>query len=272
MNEKPSQITDRIVEKAAAPIQAQGSTYSGDSESKPVNFGRAESHLTGGKNAVPSPLGVFGKLALVVGLFSLMALGVKKFWKNKGESDNAFIGAINKFARTSLGVKVAGPKMAIEMVSNHHFGPKRSIAVVKVGGRTLVVGITEQSINLISQLSSSEDAMNALVEFDNPPLEDSHVTSGASAAGPAVFAQSFSKTLQSESVKPAAPKTAATMAKPRGDVRVTAYGSSLAGVTGNPAASAGNNLGDKAVSAQAAMGLSGVRAQIRTKLEGLKEI
>ena len=152
LNEKPSQITDRIVEKAAAPIQAQGSTYSGDSESKPVNFGRAESHLTGGKNAAPSPLGVFGKLALVVGLFSLMALGVKKFWKNKGESDNAFIGAINKFARTSLGVKVAGPKMAIEMVSNHHFGPKRSIAVVKVGGRALVVGITEQSINLISQL------------------------------------------------------------------------------------------------------------------------
>ena len=104
--------------------------------------------------------------------------------------------------------------------------------------------------------------MNALVEFDNPPLEDggpllntapAKVTSGASAAGPAVFAQSFSKTLQSESVKPAAPKTAATMAKPRGDVRVTAYGSSLAGVTGNPAASAGNNLGDKAVSAQAAM-------------------
>lgn len=270
VNERPSQITDRIVEKAAAPVPAQGSTYSGESESKPVNFGRAESHLTGGKNAVPSPLGVFGKLALVVGLFSLMALGVKKFWKNKGESDNAFIGAINKFARNSLGVKAAGPRMAIEMVSNHHFGPKRSIAVVKVGGRTLVVGITEQSINLISQLSSDEDAMNALVEFDNPPLEDAgpllntapaKVTSGASAAGPAVFAQAFSKTLQSESVKPAAPKAAAATAKPRGDVRVTAYGSGVSGVTGNTA-----------VSAQAAMGLSGVRAQIRTKLEGLKEI
>jgi flagellar biogenesis protein FliO len=170
--------------------------------------------------------------------------------------------------------------MAVEVLSNHHFGPKRSMAVVKVGGRTLVVGITEQSINLISQLSSEEDAMNALVEFDDPPLEDntgsflSKPSVGATVAGPAVFAQSvsqsFSKTLQSEAARPA---TTSAVAKPRADVRVTSYGTSMgAGATAKPAQPAPGLSNSRNVSAQAAMGLSGVRAQIKNKLDGLKEI
>ena len=199
----PERISDRIVEKAAAPIQAAGvssmANSPASSEDQPLSLGRSENHnLTSSKTNIPSPLGVFGKLALVVGLFSILAMGVKKFWKGKG-TDNALFGVIGKLARTGLGVKGLGNKAAIEILANHHLGPKKSIAVVRVAGRTMVVGITEQSINLISQLTSEEDTLNAIVEFDNPPLDDigpmlkpaAKPSTGATAAGPAVFAQAI---------------------------------------------------------------------------------
>lgn len=220
-------------------------------------------------------MNALGKLALVVGLFSLIALAAKKFIKSaKAGNDNALFGALSRFARKNLGVKANVNKPTVVILTNHHLGPKKSIAVIKVAGRTMVVGITDQSINLISQLASDEDAMNAMMEFDNPPLEEAPLAktqatrlptpprpapaldlgagAGASAAGPAVF----SKVLQSETTRPS---VGAPIVNTKKDVRVTSYGSNVSGgVTG--------------VSVQAAVGLSGVRAQIKSKLEGLKQI
>jgi hypothetical protein len=50
------------------------------------------------------------------------------------------------------------------------------------------------------------------------------------------------------------------------DVRVTSYGSGMGGFTGN------SRVSNPDMTAQAALGLSGVRAQIKSKLEGLKQI
>jgi flagellar biogenesis protein FliO len=269
--------TDQITAKAAAPIAAPGNgspaLTSLLTEDKPIAYihesahegGRPETHLTGGAKNLPSPVNALGKLALVVGLFSLVALGVKKFVKTaETGNDNALFGALSRFARKNLGVKSSMNKPTVVILTNHHLGPKKSIAVIKVAGRTMVVGITDQSINLISQLASDEDAMNAMMEFDNPPLEEQPVrtapekaapttpATGATAAGPVVF----SKLLQSEATKPSVSTPVINTKK---DVRVTAYGSNVSGgVTG--------------VSMQAAVGLSGVRAQIKNKLEGLKQI
>lgn len=283
-------VSDRIIERAAAEKAAAEKTAAPttvavvqpeSSESKPLNFSREghSDHLGGAKNRIPNPMGVFGKLALVVGLFSLLALGFKKFWKSKAESQNAFLGAITQFARSSLGVKANASKLAIEMLSHHHLGPKKSIAVVRVAGRTMLVGITDQAINLISHLGSEEEAMNALVEMENPPLEDNGPFLNATAK----LSAPFSNLLKNEAAKPAmnagapAPKPQARPevkpeVKPeiKKDVRVTGYGTQMAGgVTGNVRVSTPEFQN---FSAQAAMGLSGVRAQIKSKLEGLKQI
>ena len=274
----PADAIDTITEKSAAPAKGIGGPPTGSSatgaaatqsivntEDRPLNLDGSRDHNAGnqlgGASGFPSPLSALAKLAFVIGLFSVVALAVKKFWKpgEKGTQDTPLIGAIGRFARKNLGSKVMGSKkMAIEILANHHIGPKKSIAVIKVGGRTMVVGITEQAINLISQLSpdslGEEDTMNALAELDSPPLEEttnlaSAPKSATLAGGPAVF----SKMLQSETAKPSQPKR---------DVRVTSYGNSSAPTD----ATVGN------VSAAAAASLSGVRAQIRSKLEGLKQI
>jgi hypothetical protein len=39
----------------------------------------------------------------------------------------------------------------IEVVATHYLGPKKSIQVVRVAGRTLVLGVSDGSINLITE-------------------------------------------------------------------------------------------------------------------------
>jgi flagellar biogenesis protein FliO len=247
-----------------------------------------------------------GKLALVVALFSACALGFKKFWQGRAQSPTASTGLMNslgKFAQ-SLGHTVTSgkgrSKKMIEVISNHHLGPKKSIAVVRVAGNMLVLGITYDAINLITRISEnqtdSEDLMDAALEeaIVGPDLQTvlgktTAQGAGATSAGPAVF----SDILKTESAKPAvgAPiannrmaRTQATMAPTaqpiaapaapvRRDARVTNYGALLGAQTqAPPVAQNVPAVNHNAFNATAAAGLSGVRAQIRSKLEGLKQI
>ena len=196
-------------------------------------------------------------------------------------------------------------KKMIEVISNHHLGPKKSIAVVRVAGNMLVLGITDDAINLITRISDgqadnegvTEGMMDAALEeaIVGPDLDivlgkNTKQGAGATSAGPAVF----SDILKTETAKPAmgAPIANNRLARPQAsmtapaapapqpkahpkahkDARVTNYGALLGAQTqGQPVAqnTAPNN---NAFNATAAAGLSGVRAQIRSKLEGLKQI
>lgn len=86
----------------------------------------------------------------------------------------------------------------IEVLSTHYLGPKKSIAVVRVAGRVLVLGVSNESINLITQLSGEDAAESIdLGEFGLPkgPSAPSRgvgaggaAGTGATAAGNAIFA------------------------------------------------------------------------------------
>jgi flagellar biogenesis protein FliO len=265
--------------------------------------------LAGGK-PLPSPINALGKLAFVIGVFSVLALGFKKFWKDRAESSISSANPVNKglmtsisqFARKGLG---KNSKKMIEVISTHHLGPKKSIAVVKVAGRMLVLGITDDAINLITQMDGQlNNEMNAQTDADMgvddfggidemsgafdlesligvkaQPKAAKAVTpatpvgknagSGAVSAGPALF----SDILQAESVRPAmgTPIANNKLARPATDVRVSSYGSNL-GAGFGPGFATKATPSAPVVSAQAAQGLSSVRAQIRSKLEGLKQI
>jgi flagellar biogenesis protein FliO len=256
-------------------------------------------NLAGGK-PLPSPMNALGKLALVVALFGACALGFKKFWKARAQSPTASAGLMNslgKFAQ-NLGHTVTQgkgrSKKMIEVISNHHLGPKKSIAVVRVAGHMLVLGITDDAINLITRIpdGQNEGEMDAALEeaIVGPDLETvlgktAKQGVGATSAGPAIF----SDILKTETAKPAmgapiannrlarpqasmaAPVQAPPQTAPRKDARVTNYGALLGAQTQAQPAPAQNN-NHNAFNATAAAGLSGVRAQIRSKLEGLKQI
>lgn len=131
--------------------------------------------LTGGKEP-PSPVKSFGYLGVIVALlyvgFHMMRRG------KKGASGSArsgqkldLMGAFTKILKK----RTQSPSSMIEMVDTYTIDPKKSISIVRVKGRNLVVGVSDQSVNLITELSadrgaevkeSDEDVMKEVDRFE----------------------------------------------------------------------------------------------------------
>lgn len=45
----------------------------------------------------------------------------------------------------------------IKMLTQHHLGPKKSLAIIRVAGESILIGVTDQNINLIKPLSLMDD-------------------------------------------------------------------------------------------------------------------
>jgi flagellar protein FliO/FliZ len=62
---------------------------------------------------------------------------------------------------------------AIKVITQHHLGPKRSLAIVQVAGESILIGITDQNISMIKSLSLIDDEVPAELpaRFDHS-LED----------------------------------------------------------------------------------------------------
>lgn len=118
------------------------------------DFDKSEKQpLTGGK-ALPSFKGVFLKLGGVA-LFALL-LGWA-FRKIRGsQKKTGVLGALQRMAKGTLLPK---NERLIQVVSTHHIDPKKSIAVVKIAGRLLVLGLSNDSINLITQFGDEGEAL-----------------------------------------------------------------------------------------------------------------
>ena len=72
----------------------------------------------------------------------------------------------------------------IDIVTQHHLGPKRSLAIARVAGEYILLGVTDQNINMIKTLSFIDDEMvvpsqqsfeqtlnNAVVDSQQPENE-----------------------------------------------------------------------------------------------------
>jgi flagellar protein FliO/FliZ len=68
------------------------------------------------------------------------------------------IGGVGFFLRRWLVQKKAlTPNRQIRVISQHFLGPRKSLAIVYVAGESLLVGVTDQNISLIKQLSLIDD-------------------------------------------------------------------------------------------------------------------
>jgi flagellar biogenesis protein FliO len=230
-------------------------------------------------------MGVMVKLLAVIGLFGAMAFIAKKFFHGKGVSiggnrnlnarlarsaggEGGWMSTLGGFARSAAAGLGRKDKM-IEVLSNHYLGPKKSIAVVRIMGRTLVLGVTNDSINLISQISQSNEAGIAaddlgLGDDENVDLESLIAQGALSSAMGGGHAAGVNR----NSAAPAQNK----------QTRVSPQASNT---TSRPLPGMGMDFGGPAASNFAAMmqqevkkpanGPS-VRNQIRSRLEGLKQL
>jgi flagellar biogenesis protein FliO len=118
-----------------------------DSNSKP--------RLTSSK-PLPAIWSVLGKLGAVILLLCLLAALVKK--AKSTPAGMTWLLKVGKFAQKKLNKD----RDMIQVISTHHLDPKKSLAVVKVAGRLLVLGVTHEAINLITQIPGEGDAASFL--------------------------------------------------------------------------------------------------------------
>ena len=120
--------------------------------------------------ASSSVLRILGMLGLVLGVFLAFALILKQAKKLTGPGSKRFNSMLGRFVRVKLGHR----EKMIDVVATHYLGPKKSIAVVRVCGRLLVLGVSNDSINLISQLADPSAGASSDDELDGTDFgEDS---------------------------------------------------------------------------------------------------
>lgn len=117
--------------------------------------GKKES-LAGGKS-LPSPFRSIGVMLFVLGVFGLFIMFLKRLKSGEANAKSAKApkGAIGGFLNKISGG--ATHKGLIEVIATHHLAPKRSIVVVRVQDRMLVLGMTNDAVNLITEFRSGED-------------------------------------------------------------------------------------------------------------------
>lgn len=104
----------------------------------------------------------FGRLMITLGVLAILLgatlFGLKR-WSARG----------TKQAQTTR----------IKVLTQHHLGPKKSVAIIQVAGESILVGITDHNISMLKTLSLIDDEVPAEVpnRFDN--TLDSMVDEGA---------------------------------------------------------------------------------------------
>ena len=109
--------------------------------------------LTGG-NVLPSVKGAFAKMGLFLLVLGVIAWVLKNAKKLGTDANRpGWLGTLKRLAKNGLGKE---PHL-IQILSTQYLGPKKSLMVVKISGKTLVLGVTHESIHLITQISGADD-------------------------------------------------------------------------------------------------------------------
>jgi len=137
---------------------------------------------------VAGPFRVFVALGVVIACFFAAVVLVKK---SRGPAE---MPRVMRFFRGFMPDAVV-KRQPIEIVSKHHLGPKKSICVVKISGKTLVLGVTEEQINLITRLDEESDDSGAA---EIAELSAERPAGAESAGAPKFPASTFSDVIASK--------------------------------------------------------------------------
>lgn len=112
-------------------VAAQPAVEAEKSEEQiPVNFNKEKKSAAAEASS--------GRMFLTFGLMAIV-LGVGYYYAKKhGKPSNS-------------------PQTKIKILTQHYLGPKKSLAIVRVAGESILIGITDQNINMLKSLSLLDD-------------------------------------------------------------------------------------------------------------------
>jgi len=139
-------LLDKILKSEGTPEAAPQAKVAAPTAQAKVTTTRA---LTGSPKTedLINPWKALGSFLFVMALLGAAILGLKRVASLKGKNN-----ALGKLLTRTLGK----PEKMIEVVATHYLGPKKSIHVVNVAGRTLVLGVSDGAINLITEFGVGE--------------------------------------------------------------------------------------------------------------------
>lgn len=115
---------------------------------------RGAGPVLGRTEVLVSPWKALGSFLFVLAVLAGAILGLRRLSVLKGKN-----GALGRLITKTLGK----PARMIDVVATHYLGPKKSIHVVNVAGRTLVLGVSDGSINLITEFAGDVSANSPVV-------------------------------------------------------------------------------------------------------------
>lgn len=68
--------------------------------------------------------------------------------------------------RFSFANKPGKSNMQIKILTQHYLGPKKSIAIIRVAGESILIGVTEQNISMIKSLALLDDELPQVLPKD----------------------------------------------------------------------------------------------------------
>ena len=239
---------------------------------------------------LPSPARSLGVLASICGALGLLVV-LRRGFQGKGalKRIEGHKGLNGLLGNLGLGRN----ERLVEVLSNHSLGPRKSIAVVRVGGRRLVLGVTNESINLITAMDGADtnvgDAVAAsLISSNNSRAGSSRSAPGASFEAALAGAAGAARTsgdsqvdmgmdLESLAMESAEnpdlfkPTSRAAGASTAGSPRYAEPSLLRGGAASETATGAHAGVQDQA-SASADARSSAIRDRIRSRLGGMKQL
>ncbi len=168
------------VEKQTAAVEVAEKSIALKTEDQiPLNI----EHVKAAAEAPPTPLRL-----IITGIILAALLTGAYYFVKKYKMSNT----INK------------SNMQIKVISQHYIGPKKSLAIVRVAGESILIGVTDSNISMIKSLALIDDevpaetppnfssALNTLSNEKTTVVKMNHSASSTFGMGPCELEEEFS--------------------------------------------------------------------------------
>ena len=247
-------------EKAdSVPEKSNNSDRSSEKAEKSLT-GKKTTSMLGGVKAGPSVLRSMLAMLLIVGGLGAVLVWIKR---KKNAAQATKVGG--KWYSNFLPQGMRKQKSFIEIIAQHALGPKQSITVVKIRGQQFVLGVTQDSVQLITQIDADETEVDLLEDpavaaslgkmFGSAPQKAEKSTLGSTFANLLKSTVNTGKAAVNAPAKPPASTSTANIRPLENSIQIPA----------TPAVAITRGIAHAPVNPN-----SGIRDQIRKRLEGAR--
>lgn len=139
----PAELTTPIVVGGATAAEDKDAAIENKKESEiPLN-------LNSPKKASEEGSPIF-RVILIVSMMGVLGTGAYIY--------------LRKYSKTNF---TAGKNNEIKVLTQHYLGPKKSLAIIRVAGESILIGVTDQNINMIKSLALLDDEVPEEIHSGN---------------------------------------------------------------------------------------------------------